>query len=53
MRVRNIEVTFRITGSYVSQVFVDWYDFADWLKQRELAKEIVALKSWRYIDRRM
>lgn len=51
---RNIVLTYRIhTISYVELWFVDWYDVADWLKQRELSHEIVVIKGWRYEDKRI
>jgi hypothetical protein len=53
-KVRNIVLTYKIhTISYVEQWFIDWYDVADWLKQRELGHEIVVIKGWRYEDRRL
>jgi hypothetical protein len=53
-KVRNIVLTYKIhTISYVEQWFIDWYDVADWLKQRELGHEIVVIKGWRYVDSRL
>lgn len=30
--------------------FNDWYDFADWLKQRALAHEEVTIIDWFYVS---
>lgn len=54
-RVRNIEVTWRFInqndGQFSTQLFIDWYDFADFLKQHQLAKNLVVIKGWQYTDR--
>lgn len=30
--------------------FTDWYDFADWLQQRNLSGAVVAIYHWEYVD---
>lgn len=53
-RSRNIKVTYKINGTPMfptTQWFVDWWDFADWLKQEVRAKREVIISNWVYEDR--
>lgn len=34
--------------TFASQVFTDWYDFADYLKQCELKGITVTIREWHY-----
>lgn len=53
LKVRNIAVTFnrgerkRIT---ITQEFSDWYDFADFLKQENLAGHDITISDWKYVN---
>lgn len=31
------------------QIFTDWYDFADWLKQQNEAGQVISIKRWEYV----
>lgn len=36
-------------GTKIPKMFTDWYDFADYLKQEELAGREVVFKKWEYV----
>jgi hypothetical protein len=37
-------------GETKHQICSDWYDFADWLKQEELAGRTVTFLRWEYMQ---
>lgn len=55
-RVLTVQGAGGATNSYGSissihhvQVFNDWYDFADWLKQRNLTSHSILIHEWEYV----
>lgn len=57
MILRNIRIHLRPGSNGLNGVatrtFIDWYDFADWLKQEQEASREVTIVGWNYEDRRL
>lgn len=48
-KMRKIAVIYLDNSGWVEQQFENWYEFADWLKQKTLT-DCVFIRNWRYVD---
>lgn len=53
MKIRNIKVRYFATRQTVAEeTFIDWFDFADWLKQMTLDCTVTIIE-WRYEEKQL
>lgn len=51
IRPAKISVRYHHVGETFFETFTDWYDFADWLKERQINHKATIILGWEYIER--